>query len=173
MYIPKAFRFDDPSEIVDFMKRYSFGTIVTNKYNLPIATHLPFHIEYSEEKMILSSHFAVANEQAKYIEDSTSLVNFTEPHAYISPSNYEKIESVPTWDYISVHAYGNAKIITDADVKLKELEKVISFYELTYLKQWDELSVKFKSNIKLNVWKRRKSSVRKKCLRKEKASWSN
>lgn len=72
---------------------------------------------------------------------------FTEPHAYISPSNYEKIESVPTWDYISVHAYGNAKIITDADVKLKELEKVISFYEPSYLKQWDELSVKFKSNM--------------------------
>ncbi|QQQ28993.1 FMN-binding negative transcriptional regulator [Chryseobacterium indoltheticum] len=140
MYIPKAFRFDDRSEIVDFMKRYSFGTIVTNKHNLPIATHLPFHIECSKEKMILSSHFAVANEQAKYIEDSTSLVIFTEPHAYISPSNYEKIESVPTWDYISVHAYGNAKIITDADVKLKELEKVISFYEPSYLKQWDELS---------------------------------
>ena len=109
------------------MKQYSFATIVTMNGNIPVATQLPFHISDSAEKLLLSSHFALANEQAKYIGDNTSLVIFSEPHAYISPVHYDKKESVPTWDYMAVHAYGKAKIVTDENEVIKVLERMITF----------------------------------------------
>ena len=144
MYIPKYFEFEDEAEKIAFMKQYSFATIVTTKAGIPIATQLPFLVTESAGSVVLSAHFALANEQAGYIEESTSLVIFSEPHAYISPAHYERVESVPTWDYIAVHAYGKAKIVADEDAKLKALEQMILFYEPGYLQQWSKLSDKFK-----------------------------
>lgn len=147
MYTPNPFQFTDKAEIVAFMKQYSFATIVTVKDSIPIVTQLPFIIEDIQDKLILVSHFAVANEQSKYIEATTSLVIFTEPHAYISPVHYDKLESVPTWDYIAVHAYGKAKIVEDETAKLKALEQMIQFYEKDYLQQWESLPDKFKKGM--------------------------
>ncbi len=147
MFIPNSFKFEDRAEKIAFMKQYSFATIITVKDNVPIATQLPFVIDDSSDNLILSSHFAIANEQTKYIEANTSLVIFTEPHAYISPVHYDKHESVPTWDYIAVHAYGKAKIIEDENEKIKALEQMIRFYEKDYLQQWESLSDKFKKGM--------------------------
>lgn len=147
MYIPNQFHFRDEAEKIAFMKQYSFATIITNKGQIPIATQLPFFIDDTGDKLVLSSHFAVANEQAKYIEANTSLILFTEPHAYISPVHYDKTESVPTWDYISIHAYGKAKILEDEGSKIKVLEEMIGFYDQNYLAQWNSLSNKFKNGM--------------------------
>jgi transcriptional regulator len=147
MYTPKQFEFKNDIEKIAFMKQYSFATIVTNKGDLPIATQLPFFIEENADNLILRAHFAGANEQVRYIEENTSLVIFSEPHAYISPVHYDKVESVPTWDYIAVHAYGSAKIIHDENAKAKALEQMILFYEPGYLDQWNTLSEEFKKGM--------------------------
>ncbi len=129
------------------MKQYSFATIITVKDHIPLATQLPFVVDDRSGKLVLSSHFALANEQAKYIEANTSLVIFTEPHAYISPVHYDKRESVPTWNYMAVHAYGKAKITGDEAAKIRLLEQMIQFYEKDYLQQWSSLSDKFKTGM--------------------------
>lgn len=147
MYIPQSFAFDDETEKIIFMQRYSFATMVTAINGRPVATKLPFCISNESGKITLSSHFAAANEQAKYIEESESLIIFSEPHAYISPAHYDKVESVPTWDYIAVHAYGKAKVIHDDNAKLSLLEQMIRFYEQDYLEQWKGLSDKFKKGM--------------------------
>jgi len=147
MFTPNTFKFESEAEKVAFMKQYSFATIVTTNNNIPLATQLPFVVHENEGRLVLGAHFAAANEQAKYIEENISLVIFTEPHAYISPLHYDKRESVPTWDYITVHAYGKAKIITDEDFKFKALEQMIMFYERDYMEQWNSLSDKFKKGM--------------------------
>ena len=129
MYIPKSNLFPNREEAIAFMKQFSFATIVTSINNLPIATHLPFLVEEHEDKILLKSHFAKANEQWKAIGESTILVIFTEQHAYISPSNYEKEQNVPTWNYISVHAYGMGKLITEHQAVMGLLENSIDNYE--------------------------------------------
>ncbi len=144
MFIPKMFEFHDKAEQIAFMKQYSFATIITNQGDKPIATQLPFIIEERVDTLIISGHFATTNEQTKYIEQNTSLIIFSEPHAYISPIHYDNIQSVPTWDYVSVHAYGKARIIGDTSSKIQALEKMISFYEPEYLEQWNQLSDKYK-----------------------------
>lgn len=144
MYVPSLFRFEDEQEKIAFIKQYSFATMVTSKNGIPIATQLPFSVTEKSGKLTLSSHFAAANEQVNYLEEQTHLVIFSEPHAYISPSHYDKLESVPTWDYISVHAYGKAKIITAESAKLEALQQMIIFYDSDYMNQWASLSDKFK-----------------------------
>ena len=144
MYIPSFNSFTDGQEIVAFMQRYSFATIVTQVDSLPVATHLPFLIKEEDDKIILQAHFAKANPQWKEIEGSTSLVIFTEPHAYISPNNYEKLENVPTWNYIAVHAYGKARILDGVEQKTELLKHTIKAFESAYLQQWEELPEQYR-----------------------------
>ena len=113
MYVPKHFQLYDHQEAVSFMQKYGFATIVTVLNGIPEATHLPFLVEQRGDQLILISHFAKANPQVSAIFNETSLVIFTEPHAYISPLNYDKEQNVPTWNYLAVHAYGKATLIDD------------------------------------------------------------
>lgn len=41
MYIPKYFKVENVDEILGFVQKNSFGTIVTTEQGKPIATHLP------------------------------------------------------------------------------------------------------------------------------------
>ncbi|MGG5903833.1 FMN-binding negative transcriptional regulator [Sphingobacterium daejeonense] len=67
MFIHSTFRLENSSEKIAFMKQYSSATIITVNDNVPIATQLPFVVDNSSGKLILSSHFATANEQTKYM----------------------------------------------------------------------------------------------------------
>lgn len=147
MYIPGAFKFEDRQAMIAFMKKYSFATIITVKEGIPIATQLPFHVQEADGRLMLQSHFGIANEQTHYIQENTSLVIFSEPHAYISPKHYDKQESVPTWDYIAIHAYGKAHILESEAEKIALLEQTIQFYEKDYLEQWNSLSDKYKNGM--------------------------
>jgi transcriptional regulator len=147
MYIPHFNAFTDRQEIIAFMQRYSFATIVTAVNAAPEATHLPFLVKQENDKVFLLSHFAKANPQAAQVVGNTSLVIFTEPHAYISPKNYEKEENVPTWNYIAVHAYGKAVILEEEDKKAELLKHTIENYDAGYLQQWDKLTDQYRSKM--------------------------
>jgi len=55
MYIPKhnLLKDKDREDLIAFMKKYSFGTVITVKENLPVATHLPFLISERDNEIIL------------------------------------------------------------------------------------------------------------------------
>ncbi|MBS1531062.1 MAG: FMN-binding negative transcriptional regulator [Bacteroidetes bacterium] len=147
MYVPSFNSFTDRQEIIAFMQRYSFATIVTMIDDKPVATHLPFLVKEENDKLFLYSHFAKANPQAKEIFDKQSLVIFTEPHAYISPSNYETEKVVPTWNYIAVHAYGKARILESAAEKAELLKHTIETFEAAYFQQWQGLPDEYKDRM--------------------------
>lgn len=144
MYIPKINLATNQNEIVSFMKQFSFATLITAKEGLPIATHLPFLVSTRDEKVILTSHFAKANNQWQDIVENKILVIFSEPHAYISTQNYDKPLNVPTWNYISIHAYGKGKIISETEAVFKVLENTINNYEADYQRQWDSFAMEYK-----------------------------
>lgn len=144
MYIPKHFLSEDEEEAIGFMKQYSFATIITVKDNFQTASHLPFLVSKENDKIILTSHFAKANKQWPEIKDNSVLVVFSEPHAYVSPKHYDKEMSVPTWNYISVHAYGKGQVIEDDEKSFFLLEQMIDTYEADYKKQWVNLPTDYK-----------------------------
>ena len=144
MYIPKINLATDKDEIIAFMKQFSFATILTSIDNIPIATHLPFLVSIKADNIVLVSHFAKANKQWQYIENNNILVIFSEPHAYISPKHYAKRLDVPSWNYISIHAYGQGRLITESKNVFKVLENTIDNYEISYKQQWDNFPQEYK-----------------------------
>jgi transcriptional regulator len=144
MYIPANNLMDHPAEILDFITRYSFGTIITNVDSTPMATHLPFHAYMQGDQLYLAAHFARANPQWQSITTESNLVIFTEPHAYISPTHYDAFQSVPTWNYLAVHAYGKARIIEETDKVMALLEAAVKDYEPSYMAQWNQFPAQFK-----------------------------
>jgi transcriptional regulator len=126
------------------MERYSFATLVNVSGGAPVATHLPFLVEQRGDEIILSSHLAKANHQSEDLLNGKSLVIFTEPHAYIAPKLYAKELNVPTWNYIAIHAYGEAHIVENEAEQMQELGRMISFYDTEYLKQWSGLPLEYK-----------------------------
>jgi len=147
MYIPSFNQFPNQQEAIGFMQRYSFATIVTVKDGVPSATHLPFVVKEIDGKVVISSHFAKANPQSADIIDNRALVIFTEPHAYISPKNYEKETNVPTWNYLAVHAYGTCVLLDGQENKAGLLKETIKFYEADYLKQYESLPDEYKQKM--------------------------
>lgn len=147
MYVSKLNQITDKNQIVSFMKQYSFATIVSAIDQVPQATHLPFTIKYEEGVITLHAHFAKANPQWKHIENQKVLVIFAEPHAYISPKHYDKSESVPTWNYYAVHAYGECNLLLDRTEAIRSLEDMIMTYEVDYKAQWDTLTEHFKNKM--------------------------
>jgi transcriptional regulator len=144
MYTPSYNQFTDQQEVIAFMQRYSFATLVSVEDSIPLATHLPFVIKQDGDKIKLVSHLAKVNPQIASITTGKVMVIFMEPHAYISPSNYQKHESVPTWNYLAVHAYGNCTLIESTEDKIALLEETIKFYDADYIKQWATISDDYK-----------------------------
>lgn len=151
MYIPQDNQMLDRAEIIEFMRRFSFATIITFDEQKPIATHLPFLVEEREQQLVLISHLALENEQWKTFAEQTCLVIFSEPHAYISPSLYDKELNVPTWNYLAVHAYGKAKIIEDASQIRSILNQTVHHYEEAYVAQWNRLPEEYKTRLSKGI----------------------
>lgn len=62
---------------------------------------------------------------------------FPGPNAYISPTWYEDLETVPTWNYVSVHVYGQFIPVTDEKEITGILKKMSGFYEGSQPQPWD------------------------------------
>ncbi|MBE9005297.1 FMN-binding negative transcriptional regulator [Fortiea sp. LEGE XX443] len=150
MYIPNAFREEDFEKLVAFMGGNSFATLISIQNNFPVASHIPFVITVQNNVVKLTGHLAKQNPQWQFFGMSESLAVFTGPHAYISPSLYEKRESVPTWNYIAVHAYGIPQLITLSDspeLMDNMIDEMIDTYGADYKSHWHSLSDNFRQGM--------------------------
>lgn len=123
MYIPATFKIKEMSEMAKIIQENSFATLCSTHEGRPYATHLPLLLNKSQDYLI--GHFAKGNPQWKDIEHQTVLAIFQGPHCYVSPSWYETHQSVPTWNYVAVHVYGEVQLIDD------EKELMDAFHEMT------------------------------------------
>lgn len=113
MYIPQHFAIDETAARQVIVEN-GFGELVTmDDAGLPFASHLPFLIDAARGVSgTLIAHMARANPQWRHFSHGkTALAMFRGPHAYISPAWYGVHPSVPTWNYVAVHAYGVPKIV--------------------------------------------------------------
>jgi transcriptional regulator len=131
MYIPAVNRIDDRDLIVEIMQKNSFATLVSTVEGEPVATHLPVLVEPGDP-LVLMAHIARANSQWRtFSGDSNALVIFSGPHGYVSPRWYESRPNVPTWNYVSVHAYGPVEIIEDEELALAHLKTMVETFDPT------------------------------------------
>ena len=148
MYIPEHFRVRDHADAVTFMRANPFTILVSSTDDGPFATHLPLVIRENGEQLTLRGHVAKANPHWRHLEQSPScLTIFHGPHSYISPTNYDTRESVPTWNYGAIHVYGNARVFTAPDELLGMLHELIPMFEPAYADQWESLSAAYRERM--------------------------
>jgi transcriptional regulator len=150
MYRPTIFQENDLDKLVAFMKTNSFATLVSIVDGVPCASHIPLVVTLEADVVKLTGHLAKQNLQWQDFAAAESLAIFTGAHAYISPTLYEQAQSVPTWNYIAVHAYGIPKTITLADapeLMHETIDKMVDTYEASYQKQWHGLSDRYREGM--------------------------
>lgn len=145
MYVPDAFRVDDPAVLHDVIRENAFGLLVTVEEGEPFANHVPFLLdETAGPRGTLLFHLARANPQAAALgRGCPALAVFQGPHGYVSPAWYEdRAASVPTWNFVAVHARGTATAIGDAQAVDALLRRLGARYEAGMPEPWtpDELA---------------------------------
>src|SRR5689334_9754864 len=147
MYIPEFNRIEDQAIALAFMRANPFAILVSNNDGTPFATHLPVIVTEASGQITVRAHVAKANPHWKMLEQNDSLLIFHGPHAYISPALYEIRESVPTWNYATVHAHGRGKILHADRDKHQVLAELIAQFDSSYLNQWNSFDEQYRSRM--------------------------
>ncbi len=151
MYVPKAFQTNDRAELVAFMRAHSFATLVSADPGGLLATHLPVVIEDDGETIRISGHVARQNPHVAAFDGQTpTLVIFTGAHGYVPASVYESADSVPTWNYIAVHATGVAGAVSLTDQRPAvdtAMHGMVETYDPAYHSQYAALSEHYREGM--------------------------
>lgn len=145
MYIPKHFAQTDRKLLIEVMSTHSFALLISTKENgEPFVSHLPLIVREDGDQVMIEGHMARANPHNHYLENNPrALIVFNGPHAYVSPSLYQNKESVPSWNYIAVHAYGQVALIHGETEKHAAQTRMIAAMDPAYRSQFDGLSEKY------------------------------
>jgi transcriptional regulator len=132
MYIPKAFEITDTAWCHALMRAQSFAVMITaDDAGVPCATHLPILVDPARGPLgTLRGHVARANPHWRYLAAGRpTLVIFAGAHAYVSPSWYATHPSVPTWNYVAVHATGTGTLVEGPAQVTALLADLVRIYE--------------------------------------------
>lgn len=131
MYTPPAFAVHDRQFLHEFVRRYSFATLVTGGED-PCVSHVPLILDETVgSEGALYGHFARPNSHWKLDHRRLpSIAIFHGPHAYISPTFYpDGALAVPTWNYATVHVRGHLRLIEEMEQAKGVIMRMIRFYE--------------------------------------------
>jgi transcriptional regulator len=130
MYVPAPFAERELDVLHGWLRRFPFALLVTAADGELAATHLPLLLDAAEGPQgTLYGHVARANPHWRCFDAATrALAVFSGPHAYVSPRWYER-PSVPTWNYVAVHAEGAPRVIEDGAEVEALLRRLTDVYE--------------------------------------------
>jgi transcriptional regulator len=121
VYIPPLHQEDRVDILHDAIRRTGLATLVTLTGDGLIASHVPMLLDPDPAPYgTLLGHLARPNPQARGATPGVqALVIFQGPDAYITPSWYatkrETGKVVPTWNYVTIHAYGPVEFFPDTE----------------------------------------------------------
>ncbi|MGA2886502.1 MAG: FMN-binding negative transcriptional regulator [Terracidiphilus sp.] len=148
MYTPKFNQIADRAILIEVMQTYSFAILFGSQSTAPlVATHLPLVVKDEGQHGVLEGHFARANRHWQALAGRETLVVFSGPHSYVSPSLYVDPLSVPTWNYFAVHAYGILDLVEDELGKDALLAGLIQAHEPAFAEKWRNMPGDFRSSM--------------------------
>jgi transcriptional regulator len=141
MYVPPAFRESDLPALHAAKRDARRANFVTATEEGLVATLLPLFLVPEEGAFgTLYGHIARANAQWMLPPKGDAMALFTGADAYISPSWYaskqEHGKVVPTWNYLAVHAYGQAEFFDDPDRILEVVTQLTNLHEVLRTAPW-------------------------------------
>jgi transcriptional regulator len=149
MYSPKFNLVTDRAVLIGAMRAYSFAILFGPLDGAaPLtATHLPLVVKDEGPHGLLEGHFARANRHWQALAGRETLVVFSGPHSYVSPALYTDPLSVPTWNYIAVHAYGTLELVEDEAGKDALVTGLICAHEPGFEERWRGMPEEFRRSM--------------------------
>ena len=117
MYTPPMFKPDRPASLA-FAEARGFGTVCAWDGNKPVASALPFYLEYADDGSPLAAFHVARHNALAGLADGTSswLMAVNGADAYVSPDWYASPDQVPTWLYRAVHLTGTVRKQSDDEL---------------------------------------------------------
>ena len=117
MYTPPMFKSDRATRLA-FAETRGFGTMCAWDGNKPIASPLPFYLDYAADGTPRAMFHVARQNPLIALADATSnwqlVVNGAD--AYVSPDWYASPYQVPTWLYQTVHLTGPVRKLSDDEL---------------------------------------------------------
>jgi transcriptional regulator len=142
MYQPPHFREDRLDVQHALMRAHPLGLLISSGAGGLMANPVPFvlHADASE-RGTLRCHLSRANPHWRELGAvDECLVVFQGPQEYITPSWYETKRQtgkvVPTWNYATVHAWGQPRVIEDTEWLRKNVEALTRAHEGSRTAPW-------------------------------------
>jgi transcriptional regulator len=151
MYVPEHHREHDHERLVAVMREHAFALVVNVLDGAPHATHMPLSLSGADGVLRLRGHFARANPQWRALAAGTTLAIFSGPHAYVSAEHYDRFESVPTWNYLAVHASGQARLVEAEGEVEALLMELVDDHEAAYRERWRHLSERYRGGMQRGI----------------------
>jgi transcriptional regulator len=142
MYQPQHFREERLAVQHALIREHSLGLLITSGPGGLQANHIPFLVDSgATERGTLRAHLARANPQLLELPAvAECMVVFQGPQIYISPSLYptkrEHGKVVPTWNYVTVHAWGRPQVMDDAAWLRQQIDDLTTHNERTRADVW-------------------------------------
>ncbi|HEY0189052.1 MAG TPA: FMN-binding negative transcriptional regulator [Cellulomonas sp.] len=118
----------DPEAVRELVRAHPWATMVSATAAGTVASHYPFLVDEDADDLTLLSHVGRPDERGHELGAHELLVIVAGPHGYVSPSWYRLPTGVPTWNFVTVHAYGVPEILPDAE-NLAVLERLVDRFE--------------------------------------------
>lgn len=132
MYVAKQHQIE-PAAALDLAHNIGVGHLITSGPHGPNATFVPFNIASRGDGVVLQAHLNRVNTQWK--DEGEALMVVHGPNARISGLDFpperpgQKLPTVPTWNYVTVHLRGTLTIHDDEAWKSAHLEELVSHFE--------------------------------------------
>ena len=142
MYNPPYFKEDRVPVLHAAMRQAGLATLVTFGAEGLEASHVPMLLDDEPATYgVLQGHISIANAQWRQGDHAVpALAIFLGPDAYISPAWYETKQLtgkvVPTWNYITIHAYGQVRFFRDANRLLDQVSQLTERREVERPDPW-------------------------------------
>tara|TARA_Y100001951_G_scaffold102967_1_gene110779 strand:- start:11273 stop:11905 length:633 start_codon:yes stop_codon:yes gene_type:complete len=142
MYCPSAFRQNDLATLHQQIQASGLALLSSAGEQGLQASHLPLLLEPHEGEFgTLYGHFARANPHWRDLATGAEvLVVFSGADGYVHPGWYpakaEHGKVVPTWNYIAVHAWGQAEVFDDPERLLRLVSRLSDRHEQGRARPW-------------------------------------
>ncbi|EZH79795.1 FMN-binding negative transcriptional regulator [Ectopseudomonas composti] len=142
MYCPAAFRQDDLPTLHAQIQASGLAIVTSSGAQGLQASHLPLLLAPDEGEFgTLYGHFARANPHWRDLASGAeALVVFSGADAYVHPGWYpakaEHGKVVPTWNYIAVHAWGQAEVFDEPERLLQLVSRLSDRHEQGRAQPW-------------------------------------
>lgn len=142
MYQPHQFRVDVPARQADLIRANPLGLLISHGESGLNANPVPFLLDGEPGPgAVLRCHLARANPQWQELRGGAEcMVVFQDSDFYVTPAWYatkqETGKVVPTWNYMTVHVWGTARVIEETAWLQRQIRDLTDTHEAGRADPW-------------------------------------